>query len=384
MAHMGRSTTARGVIGAAAVLLALAGCAGDEPGSSPDRQFFCVAPTGSDRNDGSCTAPWKTIQKALNTLDPGQTALVRAGDYREDVRVQRSGTKLGRIVLRPYAGQRVVLHGRLRIEANFIRIVGLKIDGRGLNEATQLVYVRGRSVTLERLEVGNSVRAGIVVSDGARDVTVIACWVHDNGDRTNLDDHGIVFARGVVGRIESSLVEKSGAGGIHVYPGYDRVLVNQNTIVRRLVRDSRRRRDNHLGSDCHHEQHRCVQRRTGDPDVLARKPGTGNTAANNLIWGNRADDVSRAGMTQHGNFHAVPGFIHAASGDFRLQRRSPALGQALIRYTARIDRNGQPRPLGQRPAPRSVREMMGGSARSCSSGRVPGVSGGGGPGLRRW
>ena len=210
--------TALGAMVAASTLLVLAGCAGGEPGAGPDRQLFCVSTTGSDQNTGSCTAPWRSIQKALNTLKPGQTALVRAGIYDEYPRAVRSGTKASRIVVRPYAGESVVLHGRLRIEADYIRIVGLRVDGKTFTQSTPLVYVRGAtSVTLERLEIVNSVREGLLVSNNARDVTVIGCWVHSNGKRPKLD-HGIVFARGRGGRIESTLVENNAAGGILIYP----------------------------------------------------------------------------------------------------------------------------------------------------------------------
>lgn len=350
MPVLARRTTALGAIAAASALLALAGCGGSGAGSGADRQLFCVSTTGSDRNTGSCSAPWKTIQKAVDALQPGQTALVRAGTYREDVLVRGSGTADGLVVLRAYAGERVVVRGRLRITADNVRVVGLRLDGRGLTRATPLVYVAGgRSVTLERLEVVRSVRSGVFVGNGARDATVIACWVHDNGSRPKLD-HGIVFARGSGGTIESNVVERNRAGGILVYPGFDDVLVNQNTIVGNnafgLLVGGERTTSNRVVI-----ANNIVVQNSGQGirTFWGGKVGTGNIATYNLIWGNTEDDVSRAGMAQRGNFHAAPRFIDAGSSDFRLQRRSPAVGQALVRYTARIDRNGRPRPQGQRP-----------------------------------
>ncbi len=350
MPVLARPTTALGAIMAASALLALAGCGSGNSGNGPDRQLFCVSTTGSDRNTGSCTAPWKTIQKAIDTLRPGQTALVRAGTYREDVVVRRGGNETELIVLRPYAGEHVVLRGRLRIAADHVRVVGLTVDGRGLTRPTPLVYVMGgKSVTLERIEVLRSIRTGIFVGNEARDVTVIACWVHLNGKRARLD-HGIVFARGARGRIESTVVEENRAGGILVYPGYDDVLVNQNTIVGNdsfgvLVGGESTTSDRIVIAN----NIVAFNGGQGIRTFWGGKAGTGNTATYNLIWGNAEDDVSRAGIAQHGNFHAAPRFLEMASSDFRLQRRSPGVGQALVRYTARIDRNGRPRPQGQRP-----------------------------------
>lgn len=342
--------TTAAVLVATSVLLAATGCASGERNPDSEPRLFCVSKIGSDQNTGSCTAPWKTIQKALDTVRPGQTILVRPGIYRENLVARRSGTPTDRIILRPYAGGKVVLHGTLRVQANNLRIVGLRVDGKGLVRPTPLVYVNGaRSVTLERLEIVDSIRSGLFVSNDASDVDVIACWVHANGTRPKLD-HGIVFARGEQGTIESTLVEANAAGGILVYPAFDSVLVNQNTIVRNgafgiLVGGER------LTSDEVVIANNIVAFNGGQGirTFWGGDVGSGNIATYNLIWGNSEDDVSRAGMAQQGNFHAAPRFIDVGSGDFRLQRRSPAVGQALVRYTARIDRNGQPRPQGQRP-----------------------------------
>ncbi len=342
--------TAAAILVVASALLATTGCKGGGSGADSESRLFCVSTTGSDQNTGSCTAPWKTIQKALDTAKPGQTILVRAGTYDENLVARRSGTPTDRIVLRPYAGGNVVVHGTLRIVANNLRIVGLHVNGRRLTEPTPLVYVRGaKSVTLERVEIFNSVHSGLVVGNGARDITVISCWSHANGTHPNVD-YGVVFGRGETGRIESTLVEKNAGGGILIYPGFDSVLVNQNTIVRNggfgiLIGGER------LTSDEVVIANNIVAFNEGEGirTFWGGDVGSGNIATNNLIWGNSEDDVSREGITQQGNFHAMPRFIDADSGDYRLQRRSPAVGQALARYTARIDRNGQPRPQGQRP-----------------------------------
>ena len=53
---------------------------------------FHVATSGSDRNAGTAARPWRTIQKALDTLEPGQKGLVHAGTYVEDLRMERAGT----------------------------------------------------------------------------------------------------------------------------------------------------------------------------------------------------------------------------------------------------------------------------------------------------
>jgi parallel beta-helix repeat protein len=42
---------------------------------------YYVAPTGADNASGSITAPWKTLQHAVDTIKPGDTILVESGTY---------------------------------------------------------------------------------------------------------------------------------------------------------------------------------------------------------------------------------------------------------------------------------------------------------------
>ncbi len=42
---------------------------------------YYVSPTGSDSSSGSASAPFKTIQKAANIVNPGDTVIVKDGTY---------------------------------------------------------------------------------------------------------------------------------------------------------------------------------------------------------------------------------------------------------------------------------------------------------------
>jgi hypothetical protein len=337
-----------GIVGVLACLIGLLGCGGDV--ARAEGRIFCVSTTGSDGNSGSCSAPWRTIQKAVETLLPGQTALVRGGVYRENVVILRGGEGSRHLSVRAYADERPVLRGQLKISGSNVRVEGLTINGRGVSLLRPLVYIeRGRSIVVERLEVTGSRHSGVFVGGNSRDVTVIACWVHDNGSRDRLD-HGIAFGHGSRGEISSNVVEGNLAGGIQVYPRYDDVLVNQNTVVANggfgiLVGGER------ATSDDVTVVNNIVAFNGGQGirTFWGGTVGTGNLAANNIIWRNGEDDVSREGITQQGNLRIGPGFGDAGAGDYRLLRRSSAVGQALGRYTARIDRAGRPRPQGQRP-----------------------------------
>jgi hypothetical protein len=63
---------------------------------------FYVSTNGNDAAPGSHDKPWKTIQHAADTLEPGETALVRGGTYFEDVRITRDGTADAPITISSY------------------------------------------------------------------------------------------------------------------------------------------------------------------------------------------------------------------------------------------------------------------------------------------
>lgn len=72
---------------------------------------FFVSPTGSDSNPGTEAQPWRTIQHAAETLQAGETVLIRAGEYAEWVRPQHSGNEGKPITYAAYPGENVTLNG---------------------------------------------------------------------------------------------------------------------------------------------------------------------------------------------------------------------------------------------------------------------------------
>src|SRR5882724_5956183 len=63
----------------AAAVLAI-GLVSGPAGAAPLRTFY-VDPTGNDSAAGSATQPWRTLQKAANTVRAGDLVIVRAGHY---------------------------------------------------------------------------------------------------------------------------------------------------------------------------------------------------------------------------------------------------------------------------------------------------------------
>lgn len=72
------------------------------PSPSPTSVAYFVALNGSDGNNGSLTAPWRTIQKAMNSATPGSIVNIRAGTYSERLFLNVSGTENKTITFQPY------------------------------------------------------------------------------------------------------------------------------------------------------------------------------------------------------------------------------------------------------------------------------------------
>ena len=72
---------------------------------------YYVATNGDDSNPGSDSQPWRTIQKAANTLVAGDTVFIKAGIYNERVIVQNSGTANNFIVFSNYQSDSVTIDG---------------------------------------------------------------------------------------------------------------------------------------------------------------------------------------------------------------------------------------------------------------------------------
>ena len=72
---------------------------------------FYVSLEGDDANDGSLDKPFRTIQKAVDVMQPGDTCYVRGGVYHEEVKPAKSGTEGNPITITNYEDEEVVVSG---------------------------------------------------------------------------------------------------------------------------------------------------------------------------------------------------------------------------------------------------------------------------------
>ncbi len=91
------------------------------PPASTGRVFY-VAPNGNDANAGSEAQPWATISHAAQTLEPGDTVLVKNGTY-GGVYVNRSGAPGKPMTFKAFPGDKP------RIEIKVINSPGFLLEG---------------------------------------------------------------------------------------------------------------------------------------------------------------------------------------------------------------------------------------------------------------
>lgn len=68
-------------------------------------------PAAADNNPGSADKPFKTVSAAITKIRPGDTVTVRAGIYREMIRIKQSGTAENRITIQAAPNETVVISG---------------------------------------------------------------------------------------------------------------------------------------------------------------------------------------------------------------------------------------------------------------------------------
>ncbi len=124
---------------------------------------FYVSTTGNDNNSATSSQPWRTIQKAANTMVAGDTLIVNAGNFSsERVQVTKSGTAGMPIT---YQTQGTVVMKGFSIYADYITIKGFEItDTDNDNTNGYGVFIRKASnCVIEENYIHYATRGGITM-----------------------------------------------------------------------------------------------------------------------------------------------------------------------------------------------------------------------------
>ena len=171
--------------------------------------FYIDSINGSDSNPGnSRSQPWKTIQKAADSMAPGDTAIVLAASANERVNVNRSGIPGAPIT---FQAEGIILMEGFTVNANYISIFGFEIT----NTPEWGIFVEGSYCDIEGNYIHFAKRGGIkVYSHLGREEGTSNCTV-----RANRLYRNVLTGIEVYGR--NNLIEGNEIWGTIQYPpGY--------------------------------------------------------------------------------------------------------------------------------------------------------------------
>lgn len=323
---------------------------------------YHVATSGSDSAAGSEAAPWRTVQKALNTLAPGQAALVHAGVYAQDLELTRAGSASAPITIRNAPGEQAILRPSsgsgdgvplsLGRGAAYARFYGLVFEGATGSSTTNIyAYDNAHDIEISGCEDRGSARQGFFSEASVSRIHIIGCYFHGNGGSGPAQQDHNIYLQGSENAVLGNLITGAVNGyGVQIYPSSDHALIAGNTITDNF-------RDGIvIGSgggttttDALVVNNIIAGNRAPVSSFWGGAAGSNNVVRNNLVWGNGSNGLSAGGLTVSGTITADPLFANAGAGDFHLSAGSPALGAADIAYVLPADIDGDARPLGSGP-----------------------------------
>ena len=356
---------------------------------------YYVATTGSDTNSGTITQPLRTIQRAADLVNPGDTVIVDDGVY----------TYSGTNYCSP--AKTIVCTTRGGIATNWVVFKsknrwGAKIDGQnnsvdnGWAFQSNAGYIRIEGFEFYGMGSSGGSSSAIEAYNGGHDIELIGNHIHDVGRQCTQTINGLV---GIYVKQNQVLIEQNsihdigryapGENGCSYPAGYigyqthdhamylsagDDVTILNNVVynIRRgwavQVFPNSRTRLNILnntfafGNPNQHGHIVLYQASITDsniknnvfyqPTVAAIYVGGGATFNNTTIANNLTDvgqiaDSTPSGIAFSNNqVNTNPLFLNAAGLDFHLQAASPAVdtGQTLALVTN--DYEGRSRPAG--------------------------------------
>jgi nitrous oxidase accessory protein NosD len=309
------------------VAAALAACGGGEKAEAANCTSY-ASQTGSDSGSGTDSAPYRTVQRLVDSLGPGQTGCLRAGRYRGQVTFKRPGRPAKPITLRNAPGEKATVIGQVNVTltADYVTVHGLSLDGSASpvcpRQATcgrlPSPNVNGDHVVFEDNDVTNHHR-GICFGVGTPESVSVGLVIRRNRvhhcgrlPSTNYD-HGVYLGYTRGARVIDNVIDHNADRGVQLFPAAYRTIVRGNVI------DS-----NGVGLIFGGDPAGSSSGNLVENNVIARSrlrhdveshypagaaPGRNNVVRRNCIFGGRAGEVADPiGFRLEGNTVADPAF----------------------------------------------------------------------------
>lgn len=164
---------------------------------------YYISPTGDDENPGTIDLPWRTIQKAANTLAPGQVAVIKEGDYDEFVTIGHSGaSEDSRIIIFSETLYGAKCKG-FKIDGNFITLDGFDIEAFAPYYAG--ILISGNSnIDIMNCFIHECPNGGIRASSGSNYIKITNNLFEHNGQYgfTLSGSHGLIEGNSIIKTVQ--------------------------------------------------------------------------------------------------------------------------------------------------------------------------------------
>lgn len=335
------------LLAAAIVFVALS--VGLGSGAAPPQRIASAAqictraasPFGRDTNPGTVARPFRTAQRLVDRLRPGDVGCLLFGTFAENVSIRRGGKRGRPIVVMSAPRRRATVRGLFFVSdtANDVLVMNLRLDGR-TTDGRPSPQINGDRVVFRGNDVSNANTAicfavgGAFSQYGLAFRTVIAAnRIHHCGrlPRTG-HDHGIYLEGSRGARVVENLIYRNADWGVHLYPEADASYVARNIIDRNgggiiiAGEEAGGEYDEDHASDRNLIELNVIANSAVRPNVEAwwgGPVGIGNVVRKNCLWNARTRNVGDLeGVRVAGTVVADPRFRNARSGDYRLRADS--------------------------------------------------------------
>ena len=361
---------------------------------------YYVAPTGNDGNPGTAAAPFRTIQKAADLVNPGDVVIVEDGIYTDTdgngsvVAVDRGGT----------AGALVTFRARNKWMAKLDGQNGTAAQGFDLNNGIGYVRIEGFEIygvaNVGSASTGRGSASGIDLYDGGHDSQIVGNHIHDIGRvctlSTNTNGQVAVYVQVPNVTIEQNLIHDIGRffpgengcsysgftgyqtldHGVYLNggsPGADGVMIRNNifyntrhgwavqmypgSLSNMQVLNNTFAFGNPNKNYTHIVLDASITGSTIANNIFYNPEGgrtmeaggfSGSlTVSNNITLGSAMTDVGTpSGMTLVNNRLATnPLLVNPSAADFHPQATSPAINAGLVLPQVTVDFDGRLRPF---------------------------------------
>ena len=293
------------------------------------KKAYYVSTSGDDGNPGTLQAPWRTIQKAADTLVAGETVFVREGLYEEFVQIRQSGSaQEGYITFQAFPGERPVLEGK-NITPTSSQNTLLLIRG------ASYVAVQGFEVRGFTTDSRSDYISGMKVRGGGSHILIADNHIHSISNyATNGNAHGLIVYGDSLTPISD--IKITGNDIHHLISGSSESLTLDGNVKDFVIEYNKVHDNNNIGIDIIGHYKTCSapcidQARNG---IVAHNLVYNIDTATNPAYGNKGERAA-AGIYVDGGTNIIVENNEVFNSNFGIELASEIQGKETSQITVR-------------------------------------------------